>query len=355
MYFNVDADTGQAVTGWLVMENITVTPEFSIKFPDRAPVVFKANVFRSDLVHHGIHSTGMAGFQVDSSLVENIETSDFTICEASSGHPIYRRRDLRKHFAKKVMFIEVSALPQLNMLRTLMSNFALRYPFLERQTLDTINATITHNFSDSIFVYGQLNWLRHGGYAKERDFLTVVLTRDPYEELAERLLLIQNLDRQRADNPRMREQLARFGDLAPAVSQLDLQSPKAVLAGFRKLNAAQRKMLRSPMTAALGCAPEEDVNRKHVSVALDHLADMNIVGSRDLFESFSSVVSGYLRTTGFEDVKLDVLPGTAELARMLSDIGLVGDILDEDIALHNFVNEALIESKNAYDNQFASH
>ncbi len=350
MYFNIDADTGLTVTGWLVMENVTLTPEFVVTFPDRESVSLKANVFRSDLVHHGIHATGMAGFQFDAHIIPDIEMADFTICEASTGHPIYRRRDPKKHFAKKVMFLEVAAMPQIGMLRNLMANFALRYPFLERQTLDTINATITHNFSDSIFVYGHLNWLRHGGYARERDFTTIALLRDPYEELAERLLLIQNLCRQNNSSSRLRDQLNRFGELSAAISEMDLQSPKSILSGFRRLNPLQRRILRSPMTAALGCAPEEEVNRRHVSVALDNLADISVVGSRRLFPTFSKVVAGYLGAAGFQEVGLDTLPGTLQLAKDLSDIGLVGDLLDEDIALYNFVNEALVETNNAYEN-----
>ena len=351
MYFNIDADTGATITGWLVMENVTVSPEFSVTFPDREPVLFKANVFRSDLVHHGIHATGMAGFQLDNHLIPGIQTADFTLCEATTGHPIYRRRDLDRHFGKKVMFLEAAALPQIGFLRNLMSNFALRYPFLERQTLDTINATITHNFSDSIFIYGQLNWLRHGGYARERGYTTMCLVRDPFEELAERLILIQNLSRQDQNSVRLREQLNRFGQLVNVVSDIDLRSPKSILTGFRRLSSAQRRILRSPMTAAMGCAPEEDLNRRHVSVALDNLADINIVGSRKHFKSFAHLVSGYLGATGFENMDLDILPGTEELARELSDIGLVSDLLDEDIALYNFVNEALVESNNAYENE----
>ncbi len=104
------------------------------------------------------------------------------------------------------------------------------------------------------------------------------------------------------------------------------------------------------MTAALGCAPEEEVNRRHVSVALDNLADISVVGSRRLFPTFSKVVAGYLGAAGFQEVGLDTLPGTLQLAKDLSDIGLVGDLLDEDIALYNFVNEALVETNNAYEN-----
>jgi hypothetical protein len=350
LFFNIDSDTGDAISGWLIMENVTETPEFVITVPDRSPITFRANVFRQDLVNYGFHATGMAGFQIDAQLVPDLaEQMDFTIAEVSSGFPIYRRFNSEKHINQKFLLIEVAPFPQFGILRAANQGFALRYAFLERHTLDTINAALTHNFSTSIFASGQLNWIRHGDYAKERGFVTAALLRDPFQELAERLLFARHLSRQESKNVHISWQKESYSELIKFVETTDLTNSRSLISAFRSLPPSLRRKLRSPMTSAFGCTPDEEVQRRHVSVALDNLAEFQIVGSRDHFNEFAVTADHYLSSPIFSDQELEQLPHTDRLATTLADVGVVADMLDEDIALYNFANEAVMAGLRSAD------
>lgn len=338
MFFNIDADTGGAITGWLIMDNPAAVPEFILDVPDRKQLNFKANVLRHDLLSLGVHATGLAGFSIDEQMIPDLgELGEFTLSEASTGLPIYRRYNSAIHQHLKFMFIEVAAFPQVKIMRTLMPHFALRYPFMERCTLDTTNAVIAHNFSNSIFATGQINWPRHGSFAREKGFLTAAMVRDPFEELAERLLFLTYIAKQSSSPPVG----STYSELLPLVTSTDLGDPRAILASFRKISPEQRRLLRSPMTALLGSTPDEDVQRRHVSVALDNLAQFDVVGTREQFRDFGVLADSLTGIDAFRSHQLEKLPGTDDLRARLHEVGLIADLLDEDIALYNFVNEAV--------------
>ncbi len=322
------------------MDNPAEVPEFTVDIPERKQVSFKANVLRHDLLSLGVHATGLAGFSLDEQLVPDLfELSDFTLSEASTGLPIYRRYNSDVHRPLKFMFLEVAAFPQVRIMRALMPHFTLRYPFMERCTLDTTNAVIAHNFTPSIFAAGQINWPRHGSFAKEKGFMSAALIRDPFEELAERLLFLAYLSKQ----PSAAAQGKNYAVLLPIVEGADLSDSHSILAAFRKLSSEQRRLLRSPMTALFGCTPDEDVQRRHVSVALDNLALFDAVGTREQFVDFAECVDGLIGVRAFASHSMEKLPGTDGLQSILRDIGFVADLLDEDIALHNFVKDAVKE------------
>ena len=342
MYFAIDADYGYMIAGWVILDNPSLTPEITIKVPGRDPITFKANVMRPDLLDNGLHSTGLAGFQIDGSLLEGIaDIPQLTLFEAESDLPIFRRNTYGAAVEKKLLLMEVATFPQIKLLKHIMGLFDLSYPAIERFPLET-TTSILGSYSKSIFVSGRPNWQRHGSALQERGFCVMALLRDPFEELAERLLTLAHMkkwSKNAAGHPLMKHHSVLLG----IIDDIDFQDEKSVLRTFRALSPEQHNLLRSPMTSALGCLPEEEVQRRNVSVALDNLSRFDLVGTRDRMSEFSTMADTLIGTPVFGEIPLQALPGLSELTVALGNIGLISDLLDEDIALYSFVSEAIRE------------
>lgn len=351
MNFFVDSDTGASISGWLVPDNPSEVPEFIVRIPGRRDVELPANVLRPDLRDIGMHSTGLAGFHIDLQVVPDLpDLVDVTVLDAQNVVPIYRRPNPNQHLEKKLFLMDVGALPQIGMLRRIMSFFALTYPMVERFPIETIGALIINRAAPSIFITGQPNWVRHGNTAREKEYVTAALLRDPFEELAERLLFISRLAKQPARKA-VSSSLEKYANVLEVIDEMDFSDRRSVLTGFRKMPPESRRLFRSPMTSVFGSAPESELQRRNVSVALDNLAQFDVVGVRPLYSDFASMLNECLDAPVMQGGELEFLPGTLELAGVLGDLGLVADLLDEDIALYSFACTAVETGLNAATKQ----
>jgi hypothetical protein len=340
MFFAIDSDYGHTIAGWIVLDNPSITPQITIKIPGRQPTTFKANVMRPDLREHGLHSTGLAGFQIDGSLIEDLpDIPQLTLVEADSGLPIFRRNIYGAAVVKKVLLMEVATFPQIKLLRDVMGLFDLTYPAVERFSLETVRSIIG-SYAQSIFISGRPNWQRHGSLFQERGFLTTALLRDPFEELAERLLTLAHMKKW-SENAAAHPLLKHHTVLLGIIDDIEFEDEASLLKAFRKLSAEQHNLLRSPMTASFGCLPEEEVQRRNVTIALDNLARFDLVGIRDRLGDFFLLADALVDVPAFGNTSLEGMPGVPELATKLARIGMIADLLDEDIALYSFASEAV--------------
>lgn len=341
MYFHVDEDAGSYISGWVITDNPGEIPELTIRIPNRKEVTFSANVLRPDLRDLGMHSTGQAGFIVDGRHVPDlVDLVEISLVEPDTGLTIYKRFNANQHIEHKLLLVDVSAFPQIRMLRQLMSFFTQSYPVVERLSLETVTGLISLTNIQSIFVTGNPNWPRHGEIALERGFTTAALLRDPFEELAEKLLFLSQALKQ-PESVRASPTIARFVGLLPHLEKMDLGDSKSILSCFRSMPNEIRRMIRSPMTSTFGTAPDENVQRRNVSVALDNLAHFNVVGLRSKFDVFCAMLNEYVGTPIAANCELGTLPNTLDLADRLRNVGIVADLLDEDIALYSFAIEAI--------------
>jgi hypothetical protein len=352
MYFAIDGDYTHTISGWLVLDNPSVIPEITVRIPGREQITFKANVLRPDLKDHGLHSTGLAGFQIDGALIEDIsEIPQITLFETDSNLPIFRRNTYGAAIDKKILLMEIGTLPQIKLLKLAMQMFDLSYPAIERFPLET-TTSIIGSHSPSVFISGRPNWQRHGSSLREKGFVTTALLRDPFNELAERLLTLAQMKRwsgNSAANPFMKHHAILLG----IIDQIDFKDEKSLLSAFRGLTPEQYNLLRSPMTAAFGCLPEEEVQRRNVSMALDNLAYFDLVGTHENIAEFSVLADGLLDASLFSQQTAEIMPGVSELSSILSGIGMIADILDEDIALYSFASEAVKEALSGHMNNDA--
>lgn len=341
MFFNIDADTGRSISGWLAPDNPSATPRLVIVIPGRADIEVEAGLPRPDVRELGIHSTGLIGFSIGASLIPDLHTlDDVTLLEAQTGMPIYRRFQIGRHLERKLMLFDASLMPQRRILASMGARFALNYPSSERNSLETMIVLINNHMAKSALISGRSNFNRYSGYLVNAGYMRAAILRDPFEELAERIMFLHLLTKSEAAHlaPNFVTGVEPLVDFA---RDLPLSDHRALLLAFRRLNDDQKLALNSPMVRMLGCNVEETPERRNVSIALDNLASMELVGSRARYEVFNAMLTQLLGADLLGDERPTSFTTVKELAGSLSRIGLVADLLEHDLALYTLADEAI--------------
>ena len=92
MYFNIDADEGRVIRGWIVLDNPAAAPRLRLVIPDRPEIAIEAHHHRPDIQEMGIHLTGHVGFYIDEAVVPDLAAlDDVSLLESESRLLIFRR------------------------------------------------------------------------------------------------------------------------------------------------------------------------------------------------------------------------------------------------------------------------
>ncbi|MFO1168955.1 MAG: hypothetical protein U1E19_12730 [Rhodoblastus sp.] len=341
MFFNVDSDRGAVISGWFAADNPAQSARLAIRTPGRPDVLVDADQQRDDVRELGIHGTGKVGFRIDKSIVPDLdELVDVEIVEAETRLPIYRRLQPGRHVEKKLILFDAALMPQRRVLDQIRDSFALTYFSLERFSLETSIVVLTNLHATSLVVTGRPNCNRYRTYLDNSGYIKAALLREPYEELAERLLFLNLLAR----SPSAHLASTFLTGVAPLLDfarDLPLSDSKALVTQFRQLGDEQKKAMASPMVRMLGCDIGDEPERRHVSTALDNLASMDVVGCRERYGAFRNLL---WQTLG-EDVLGDDMPAAfasvTSLADSLRRVGVIGDLLEQDVELYRLAREAI--------------
>lgn len=341
MFFNVDSDRGAVISGWFAADNPAVSARLAIRAPGRDEVIVKADIQRDDVRDLGIHGTGRVGFRIDKSIVPDLdELVDVEIVEADSRLPIYRRLQPGRHLEKKLILFDAALMPQRRVLDQIRDNFALTYFSCERYSLETTLVLIGNHHPTSLVVTGRPNVNRYASHLDNAGFIKTALLREPYEELAERLLFLNLLSR----SPSAHMASSYLSGVAPLLDfarDLPVTDRTGMVAHFRQLDAEQKRAIASPMVRMLGCDVGDEPERRHVSIALDNLAAMDVVGCRDHYDAFRNLL---WRTLGADVLGAETPTAFSSVAALAADlrrVGVIGDLLDHDAALYKLAREAI--------------
>ncbi len=342
MLFHIDADEGARIFGWVVPDNPGTTPSVVVLVPDREEIRVQATVPRTDVVELGFHhASGMIGFVIDDTIVPDLANiQEIEILEGEGRIPIYRRYHISRHLEKKLCFFELSVMPQRRMLQRLSSRFALTYNYAQRYPLETMMMIVNNFSANSVLITGRPNFIRQYGLLRNAGYMIAALLRDPYEELAERLIFINLLANSKASHllPQFVSDIPSLVDFA---RDLPLGDPKALVSKFRMATPEQREAMTSPMTRVFGCGIGERPEHRHVSTALDNLGSIDIVGMRARFADFRTLFNNVLGAEVLADDELEIFDRVREARDTLSKIGIVSDLLESDLTLYSYAAEAV--------------
>lgn len=349
MRFNIDADDGGRISGWIAPERGADCARVVVFVDGRAMCEVEADRFRADVLNQGLHETGAVGFAVDAGAAPGLERAeDVELVEADSRLTIYRRMRAGRDLPQRLYLADGCAVPQADFAQAAAARFALACFNVERLAGETLNAVIASAAARSLFVTGRASYAAHAHALEQARFLRVALLRDPVEELAERLLFFSRLAR--SDAGRLLPLYATgLEPLAAFARDLPLDDPKSLLEIFRSTSEELRAAISSPMVRMLVCAEGETPTRNHVAQALDTLADMEVVGVRGRYDAFRALLSQTIGEDPFGAQPFSTFDALPAVTAALSRIGIVVDLLQHDISLYRFVDGAIASGLSGED------
>ena len=122
---------------------------------------------------------------------------------------------------------------------------------------------------------------------------------------------------------------------------LPFNDPKELLIAFRGANDQQLQTMMSPMVRMLACEVDELPNHRHVSIALERLATMDVVGTRTHYDAFRAILGQLLGANVLGDDDPASFQTVGVLAQTLSRNGIVANLLEQDVALYSYAQEAI--------------
>jgi len=341
MHFCMDADDGDCVRGWMAPNNPGAIPKVIVVRPGQADLVVEANVMRLGIRDMGLHETGQVGFAIGADIVPEIaDLDEFSLLEFESRLPIFHRNRTHPDLAHKLCVFDTTVMANSLFQRTISAHFNISYFTAEAIPLETMMSVINNPFTNSIFIHGRCSVFRYNGMLNEAGFKKAALLTDPFVDLAARLLSLDIVARA-PGNDLKSEGLHGLECLIPLADALPFDNPKAMAAAFRDATPQQLQALSNPMTRLFACEPNEEALPRHVSLALESLSNMDLVGTRDRFDVFGKTLHGLLGEDIFDGQIFTMLNSVHEIAKALSQIKLVNELLENDVILYSWAEHAI--------------
>lgn len=321
-------------------DNPSVIPGVTVAVDYEVVTTVRAQILRPLLREQGLHETGMCGFVVDvRNCPEIAHAQQVELFDAETNVRIYRRPPAAA-IGAKLFRLETQLLRNALLNEVFDARFHMAFTRLEALPEETIKAILGATFSGSTYASGCLYLRAYDALLRDRQFKICMSLRDPFEELAEQLLIMQWA----AGRPEqslgsvLPESFVKLSGMMPD----DLfTSPKRLDNWLDGLPGALTVPLTSPITRLLTCLNADELPARHaVSEALDRLSEMAAVGFRSEPETFLLHVEAAL------DAKLPSLespalsPRVHEVSEMVRQLPSARRLLAADVALYQAAKEA---------------
>lgn len=342
MQFKIVKDTGDLIVARMVLEKESAAPKILVLAPDADEVEIEASRSKQREKNRGKQLL-IANYRVTEDLFPNLsETKDIEIRDAASGVLLFRRFDPEQHLKSRLFLHSLQVMPEQGLESALSRHFAMAYHAVERFSLEVLTDLISNESAPSVCMMGRpalkhcLEPLKAGG------FKTATLLRDPYEEFAERLWFVRLI----VENKGTGQFLDRLTDLRPLLKRarnVETGNDESPVEMLKSLNKKQRQALANPLTRSLACDLEETPTQHHVSIALNNLSHMDLVGLAERFEDFKPSFYELL------NLEIDLLEGyqptanawVTKAAAELAQFEEIDSLLALDVELYAHAKEAV--------------
>jgi hypothetical protein len=257
---------------------------------------------------------------------------------------LYRRRPPQAQIQAKILRLETHLAPLEALDQVFEPQFHFFYKSIEELGYETVTQIFQLLLADSAYVSGRLSFKTYEYFIDAGKFSTVCLLRDPYDELAERLLVFQQAGRDNSTALDVRDAMT-FEAAVEFASALDLSDEKQLRRAFRNISAADAFVLSDPLVRTLGARTQNEIPQDStIASALEVLSTFAVVGIRESADLFLESLAALL------GVDMASLPPIAEsetvtrLGRVLREISIVKGLIERDIQLYNDVKAALAKA-----------
>jgi hypothetical protein len=348
MLFSIDEDVGGRLVGWVMPDNPAVTPRIIVHLDSHNHVVIDAFVFRPLLKQRGLHNTGICGFVLDENNCRGLTSADkLEIYDGDNNLLIYRRRPNAGLIDKKFFRLEHQLFRSVSLDELLQPHFHMTYPALELLSEETIRSILSLPFTTSIYASGRVFWRVWEPLLRDRGYMVGVLLRDPYHEIAERLLILKL-----AGSPQGGAITDSLGPVVEAAAAhlrgVDLQDLSSLDALLAAAPVELRAILYNPLTYLLSAQNAFDPPPlPATAVALESLADMDAIGLRQDTSPFFETVSTILDLPhSLKAISLPTNTTVLQWADLLRERPVVRSQIEMDLEVYQTVANIIERQSN---------
>jgi hypothetical protein len=349
MRFQITQDTGSLIKGWVIPDKPSVRPRVHVYFDTQLRATVEATVQRARLKEKGVHATGIVGFVLSGKNCRGLaEARDVRIYDADSKVLIYQRRPSEQMIEGKLLRLETQMLRATPLNDVLLGRFHMGYSGIEQFSEETLASVVGLQFSDSIYATGMIYLPALEGQLRGLGYKIAVLLRDPYEELAERLLILRWAATPQGSNSSQH----LGGGVSQAIAALrdaDLSTPEAVGSLLGNLDEKTQRVLFNTMTRQLTCRTvDEPLDTAATAAALDALSELEVVGvRRDVRAFLDTLEAVFGPDEPFATVRLETYPSVQRLHDLLREMKSVPELIGKDLEVYTAVLAAMdaIESE----------
>jgi hypothetical protein len=340
MLFDLQEDLGWRITAYLVPDSGGATPVLRVLNAGVELARLEANQPLPALVSAGRHTTGQCGFAIDETLIPGLaEFPDIELVEPESGIMIYRRPPPHALDGPKMFRLETHLLPLWRLDDLLNPRFHSWYRGIDRYGRETSTQVFCLQHSKSTYASGRVLYKNYEYYLRN-GVSTMALLRDPYHELAERLIVLQRIGSGAESILGARDALM----LAPLMALLAENGPLDEEGCRRLFKKGQKQIyepLFNPLTRQLTAStPDEPSPRSGVATALEVLSSFALLGLRERGDDFTKAVAEMV------GIGADRMPPLGEhsrvtgLAAQLRAISWMEAFLEHDLEVFEIVRSA---------------
>jgi hypothetical protein len=342
VYFNVTADAGHRITGYFVPDNFSGKSVIRVQCDESEPILFEANEVIPSLVAAGRHATGQCGFSLDDSVIANLaDVRHLEIHEPETGLRIYRRRASDSVVKAKIFRLETHLKPLVRLDDAFDQTFQFFYKGIEQLGQETAAQILLLDHADSTYASGRLLIKPYEYFLDNGQFKTICVLRDPFLELAERIIVLKQFGSGESRALDARDSMM-FEAAIEFAATLDFSDERQLRTAFRNMSAADAAIFSDPLVRSLTArTPDETIQDSSIASALQVLSGFAVVGLREHPDLFLESLAALLDT---DPASLPPLPESGpviELGDILREIRSVRSIIERDIELYHQVRTAL--------------
>jgi hypothetical protein len=340
MLFSLQEDNGSAISVYVVPDSGGTVPSIRVRSRGVELLSLSANVTIPALVAAGRHATGLCGFAIDEGLIPDLAGhADLEIVEAESDILVYRRAVPDLIPDMNLFRLETHLLPLWRVDDALKSRFQYWYKGIDRFGRETSTQVFCLNNGTSSYVSGRLLYKNYEFYLS-KGIKTVAMLRDPYDELAERLILLKNIGT-RAEEVLGARDAITFAPVIEGLAESEALDEAFFKRFFKRASDEVLIPLANPIVRQLTAStPDEMPNHASVAAALDVLSTFDLIGLRAESEDFHSGLAALLA------IPEPTLPPVPEYVRV-TDLGAqlrgntsVESFLEKDLEMFHFLAKA---------------
>ena len=343
MQFSLEFDLGSSLSCYLIPDSAGSTPSIRLFSKGRQLCQLNADNVRPDIVAAGRHATGQCGFSITEAIVPDLASfDDLELREATSGLLIYRRPRPTFFTNTKVFRLETHLLPLWRFDDAFEDKLQYWYKGVERFGLETSMQLFYLHGCSSLYVSGRLLFQNIELYLN--DFKSIVLLRDPYHELAERLLVLKNLPDDKHDLLGARD-ILMYQPVVDFLRESETFDAKFCKNFIKWAPDDVLKTLSNPVCRQLSSAnANETPNKNALASALQALSSFDVVGLREDAAFFSRSVSEIL-DVGRPLPALTEYKRVVEFGENLREFSRADTILEHDIEIFEHLKQAFVSAE----------